>query len=198
MQVSQRVICLSGATGKQLYEVCATPGDRLGYSVAACGDWNDDGVPDFVAGAPRHVLAYGSISAGPGYALVCSGNNGAVLRRLEPESESVGFGYSIASLTGKTAAGPQPILVTAFGDIGEGALYSHSPDDRWPRRGCARGPLTDFGSLVCTIGDQDGDGVEDCAVSSSPWNPDASWDGSVTLISCKDGKELCVLRRPAD
>jgi hypothetical protein len=82
-QAPGSVVVLSGKTGKTLRTVTGDKHlDRLGYAVAACGDLNADGAPDFVAEA--HV-AWGETP----YFRAYSGKDGALLFQFDaPESKS--------------------------------------------------------------------------------------------------------------
>jgi hypothetical protein len=185
------LVCLSGATGKRLFGVNAKLGDRLGHSITACGDWNGDGIEDFVAGAPRIEVRNNSIEPGEGHAFVISGRDGEILSWLFSRSPTEGFGWSCATLPGVS----QRILISAYEDLGEEALYGCSAIERKPRRLHAPGPFSDFGYLVHPVGDQDGDGVEDYAVSSVYQDLDCDWNGMVTIFSGASDCQLCVLRR---
>ncbi len=195
---AERVVCLSGASGKQLFEVCGPAGDRLGFSISECGDWNGDGIADFVAGAPKLGLRGNTIAEDYGYTCVCSGRDGAILNRVEPVAKCAGLGNSIVAFPVGAGAGPRSFLVAAYGHSVDGAVFVCSPDKKEPRRLCAKDWLTDFGYLVRSIGDQDGDSNADFAVASTPPVADSMDDGSVGVYSSKDGKELYVLRRPKD
>jgi hypothetical protein len=64
-------------------------GDQLGMSVAAVGDVNGDGKCDFVAGALRSAVG------APGYAVVVSGADGAVLHRVNGAANDDFFGIAV-------------------------------------------------------------------------------------------------------
>ncbi|MBN2489686.1 MAG: FG-GAP repeat protein [Planctomycetes bacterium] len=68
-------------------------GDGLGYTVAAAGDVNRDGFPDFLVGA--HGADPGGLS-GAGQATVFSGKDGSVLHTLNGLAAGNEFGLSVA------------------------------------------------------------------------------------------------------
>lgn len=69
-----RVHCVSGAAGATAWTVDGTQSsEHFGYSVAALGDVNGDGVPDLVIGAPDHDQNIPD----DGRATVCSGVDGS-------------------------------------------------------------------------------------------------------------------------
>ena len=87
------VYVYSGKTRKLIYTI--RPGTAnyhvaFGFSMAALGDVNADGYPDFVVGAPANNK--------PGYAYLYSGKDGAVIRKLTPPDSPGGFGGSVVAL----------------------------------------------------------------------------------------------------
>jgi hypothetical protein len=73
------VAVFSGRTGRRLY-VATEPAYRrhaIGHQVLGCGDWDADGVPDFVASTLYGVM------------IAFSGVNGRVIRTWTPEQDGV-------------------------------------------------------------------------------------------------------------
>lgn len=68
--------------------------DFLGWSVSGAGDVNDDGVPDFVVGAP--FASPGGLSWA-GVAYIFSGVDGSEIHRVEGTSEFDRLGYSVSA-----------------------------------------------------------------------------------------------------
>ncbi len=83
--------------------------DRFGFSLAACGDVDGDGVPDWVAGAPSGSTPFPEA----GEARVHSGANGLELMNLQGEQLGSGFGTAVASGVDINADGVQDVLVGA-------------------------------------------------------------------------------------
>jgi len=80
-------------------------GNRFGFAVAASGDWNGDGIPDFAIGAPGPegivpLPCLDPCTPDPswGRVFVFSGASGALIRKISPPGEAELFGYSLASL----------------------------------------------------------------------------------------------------
>ena len=154
----------SGASGALLYVVRGlAPGDRLGTSVAAVGDLDADGVPDFVAGADQ------SGNDEPGYVLVCSGDTGGILRAFTGALPEDRFGASVAGVGDFNGDGWSDIGVgasqqtqpgagyaTIFSGLGGGVLR------RWS--GAAIGEA--FGFAVDGAGDVDANGFSDVIVGA--------------------------------
>jgi hypothetical protein len=137
------------------------PGDRLGHSVCALGDVNQDGVPDYAAGANWGTGLAGVFSAG--YVRVYSGIDGSTLGTLYGSTAGEELGYSLANAGDLDGDGADELIAGSFS---AGArVYS-------PRTGLELFHITGpagqrFGWSVCGIGDFDGDGQSDLAVGAT-------------------------------
>jgi len=79
----------SGKTGQLLYQLNGTADrDEFGRSLAV-GDFNGDGVPDIIVGAPS--------TAAVGYVRVFDGTNGQVLFQVTGDVAADLFGYAVAA-----------------------------------------------------------------------------------------------------
>jgi len=79
----------------------------FGFSVAAAGNVNGDGKPDFVVGQLN--------SAGVGSATVYSGATGCVIHTLSDNTVNTGFGFTVATLGDINGDGRSEIVVGAPG-----------------------------------------------------------------------------------
>jgi len=90
-----RVAVYSGSSGLLIRDWFGqSANDSLGFSVAAVGDQDGDGVPDILAGAP-FTDPGGVNDAGSAYLL--SGGNGTILHQWTGVQTSDEFGFSVAS-----------------------------------------------------------------------------------------------------
>lgn len=155
--------------------------DQFGYAVAAAGDWDSDGVPDLVVGAP------GAGGQRRGQVFVISGHDGST-DFLEGSSHAIGDhrwmnkGFSVAGIMGDTDNdGYQPEILVGSHDSahiieeGEEGLELFNVDS--PEGG---GGL--FGWAVAAGGDLDGDRKEDFAVGA----PDSGGAGRAHAYSGLD------------
>jgi hypothetical protein len=105
-----RVYAISSATGEPIFTVVSPQTEKLpsfGAAVAAGKDVNNDGIPDFVVGAPlQNGLA--------GAASVFSGSNGRLIKRLTAAPEAFAkFGASVAMTNDLSGDGRPDIIVGA-------------------------------------------------------------------------------------
>ncbi len=167
-------------------------GDQLGMSVAAVGDVNGDGKCDFVAGALRSAVG------APGYAVVISGADGAVLRRVNGAADDDFFGIAVG--------GGGDLNGDGIGDFVVGAINWRSrADDGVPGYirvySGATGELllhvaapTEselFGQSIALIPDVDADGHCDIAVAAPALDLNVdSRLGELIVLSGATGERL--------
>jgi len=105
------VLVINGSTGAFVRQLPGAPGERLGASVADAGDWNGDGTPDVLAGAPG--------ATGGGAAYLFSGLDGALLATFAPEAIDEELGSSVTGAFDVDGDGRSE--VAAGGRLGDGA-----------------------------------------------------------------------------
>jgi hypothetical protein len=174
----------SGATGQALYSIFGEGGrhDLMGLGMAILGDLNGDGFADFGAGAPGDSYAWDY----QGYAVVASGKDGSVLYTYRPDAKvSVDWnlGFSLAGIGDLNRDGFDDFLIGApgAGFYGNGMVFLYSGRDGgliYEYEDLESDPsAARFGSVERPIGDVDGDGHQDLAVT-------ALWENSPTVLAC--------------
>ena len=157
-------------------------GDNFGFSVSAAGDFNNDGIDDFIVGAPAMAAA----SPGrPGNAYIIYGAGGGVstdladATRLTGEFSGNAFGWSVTD-AGNFLGGDDCVAVGAplndtHGGLDAGAVYVYegggSPDnivDHEIGIGGTASP-SQYGFAVRGVGDWGGDSHTDLAIGG-PYN----------------------------
>ena len=184
----------------------AAAGDAFGFAVAATADLNADGVPDFLVGAPEADL--GGQASGAAYVL--SGSDGAILRTLAGHAPGDRFGYAVADAGDVDADGIHDLVIGAaqsdedepsgWGGYGPGYAQVFSGADgallhTWQGDYGLDTDFDSFGRVVLGIGDVNGDGHDDVAVSERDTEIELLHDsdpvgGRVWVFSGLDGSVL--------
>ncbi len=166
-----------------------TAGDRLGTAVAACGDVDDDGAPDWIVGAPK-ANANGPNS---GSAFVWSGRTGALLHRFDGASSGVEFGAAVAGAGDVNGDGHADLIVGAprrsVGLLSNGeALVLSGADGSVLHTITGHMQFGFTGSAVAGAGDVDGDLHDDFLVATPYDDAGGGTDaGTVMLYSGATG-----------
>lgn len=192
--VAACAFCASAAVAQApVFEFAGTTaGANLGFSVAAAGDVNADGVPDLITGA------YRASTNGPmaGEVTVRSGVDGTALYRFHGRHAGDELGRSVSGAGDVNGDGYADILMGAANDDSNGpnsgAAYVHSGRDGsllHAFHGSEGGES--FGISVSGGGDANGDGYDDvlcgARLADGPRGIDS---GSVSLFSGRDGRLL--------
>jgi len=169
-----RVQLYSSLDGSTLHTWSGTPTSRLGWALAAVGDWDGDGTPDLAMGAPHHATLRGRVQ-------VVSGATGAVLFTRDGSNFGDEMGSSLARIGDVDGDGKPDLAVGAAFELAPGnqslgavrVLRSGTGSELMLRRGVD--PSGGFGSSVSAIGDVDRDGRGDILVSEPGNGPGAAY-----------------------
>ena len=164
--------------------------DKFGYNVTTCGDVDGDGRSDFIYSAPFLDID-GRLNNG--IVRVHSGATGAVLQEYHGPEDGDEFGYSVDGIGDVDGDGHADYVITrlvlATRYAGEARVYSGATGSlvRVVHGGSA---YDYFGISAAGVGDVDGDGYDDFAVSAPGKDDNGSSSGEVRVFSGHSGVEL--------
>ena len=192
-----RIVIVDGSSGALLRIIRGrAAGDQFGFALAACGDVNADGMPDFAVASPLADTPSGIDS---GRVEVFAGGTWKRLRTLDGEHARDHMGHALASAD---------VDGDLLRDIICGAPYADAPA---VNSGCtlifssATGTLLKrikgaakndrLGWAVAAAGDVDGDGRSDVIIGA-PWNDGGGTNGgSVTVVGLSASQWVTRLTR---
>ena len=154
----------SGASGQLIHTFNGTNlGDRLGISVAACGDINLDGVPDILVGAS------GLAGSGPGYAKIFSGASGQAIRTIGTVLAPESFAVAVAGTADLDGDGRRDYMIGGGSDLGLAvAATVYSAASGLAIRSVPAGQAGDeYGRTLADAGDMNDDGFGDLILGAA-------------------------------
>jgi len=194
-----RVLLLSGRDGSVLRTYTPTEeGTTFGWYVDRLDDLDGDGRADLAVGAPSAAQADGRRG---GAAWVLSSASGKELRYWTGTDPRGGFGGVLAAVADLDGDGKRDLAIAApFTEEGEarshpGEVFVYSTGTgKELRHWSGRQPGEQFGRMIVSAGDLDGDGVDDVAIGA-PWHQRDGGDkvGRVEFRSAKTGEVLSEL-----
>ena len=184
-----QITVFSGVDGSVLRELAGTQiGDRFGAEARGIGDWNDDGVPDLLVGAPQFD---GPNGIDAGRVRLLSGSDLEVIRTFDGERAGDRLGRAAAGAAGEAGH----FLVLGAGKAGEdhrGRAYLYRGSEATPLAvidaGEGGGSLGEM--FVSVAGDIDADGVPDFSISDWRDTTRGKNAGSLVVHSGADGSRL--------
>ncbi len=203
---SGSVALFSGATRALLCRALDPDGasnDQLGWSVAAVGDLNHDGTPDFAAGARQDSTPQGTYA---GSVVVFSGAGcGRLFKATDPGGASSDYlGSAVAGLGDVNGDGTPDLAAGAIYDDeasvsnrGSVVLFSGANGSVIRKLTDPLGAASDeLGSAVAAAGDLNRDGTPDVAAGTEGYNGTGVDRGAVIVFSGADGSVLLRLTDP--
>ncbi len=184
-----RVLVLSGKDNTILVQVTGNGGDLLGAAVAGVGDVNNDGVPDFIAGATTDHTLTRQCPIGPlqGYARAYSGKDGSTIYTVGARAFLSGyarFGRRVSRLGDLDGDKVDDFAVAAYSTTGFAYVRLVSGKTGGSLDELYGGQLYDqFGTGLAAAGDFDRDGVPDIVTGAPGFNSGGSQAGRVQVWS---------------
>lgn len=170
-------------------------GDNFGFSLSAAGDFDNDGIDDFIVGAPA---SNSGLPGRPGFAYIILGKAGGVSTdladavKLTGQFSADGFGWSVAD-AGNFLGGNDCVAVGAPGNDSQagleaGAVYVYEggniPDSAVDHILTVGGikPGSQYGFAVRGVGDWGGTTYTDLAIGAPFNNEGGTAKGRVEIV----------------
>jgi len=160
----------SGADGSLLFEKPAPSGLFGDTSFDGVGDLNQDGFDDFAIGYPNAIVSAGV--AGLGKVRIFSGATGEIMLLVEGESSGGTIGNSVSPADDYDADGYPDFFLGSVGDFVLGIPSKAKIHSGLTGKPIAQfftwddaAPSTLYGDRIQNLGDTDGDGYSEFAVS---------------------------------
>ncbi|MDC0325516.1 VCBS repeat-containing protein [bacterium] len=176
----------SGLDGSIIYQITGNTSNthfssKFGGTVSGAGDFDGDGIPDFVVGAPNEDPK----GDNEGHVRVFSGSDGKVLLEVIGERNSK-FGMDVAGLGDINLDGFADVIIGSDGGIAE--VYSGGNGQLLLQ---FQGRTTHhFGRAVAAANDVNADGVPDIIIGSPNY---AQSPGRAQVFSGLDGSEIITV-----
>jgi hypothetical protein len=201
-----RLVIISGEDASLIREIPSEHLETFGYSVASLGDINADGRPDYGVGSPVFFTPEGQRSEAGRTWVLRSNALGGYDRTVTTGTQPVGgfFGRAVAWL-----GGPDQVLANALAKFYGGRLLGLSvTDDTLRYVGSEDAANNDAvserrGYALFTLGDLDGDGTREVAMSATgqdPANRIFPWPyaGRVYIHNGRTGELIRAIEGPSN
>ncbi|MGE3175553.1 MAG: protein kinase [Planctomycetota bacterium] len=188
-ELSGKVHVHSGRDRAELYTL---RDEAVGFGVALAnlGDVDGDGCADFAVGTSPELRN----STAQGAAAVFSGRSGARLYTLHGDRAGAWFGAALVATDDLDRDGCRDLLVGGNHGDAPGLVRAHSGRDGRLLYVLEPEPdAYDFGRVLASIDDVDGDGIGDLAVAAPEAQMQRPRPGRVHLFSGRSGRRLTVL-----
>ena len=212
-----RVYIMSGVDGSPLLTIESPNPEQnglFGSTVKGVQDINNDGIPDFLVGAPEE----NKDAEYPGRAYLFSGEDGALLHafkspnpRENASTSAEGFGFSLTDINDVNNDGFADIVIGAWREDNPNAVGTARDGQVYIFNGLSgnlihtiSSPNTQangsFGYAVETTADMTGDGSQDLLVGAKdediPDEADTREQGRVYLVNGSDGEVVRTFDSP--
>jgi FG-GAP repeat len=189
-----RVVVYSGLDASELFTLDSpAEGLRFGEVIAAAGDVDMDGTPDFIVGAPRPNNI--------GEAFVFSGADGSMLLHLLGYYMDGLFGIAVAGAGDVDGDGHADVLVGSPQDKSDGFTFGKARvfsgiDGSLIYTLKGNASSDEFGFRVAAAGDVDADGAADFLIGAPSGSFQGADDGALHVISGASGLTLFEIHGP--
>jgi hypothetical protein len=180
---SGHVDTYSGRDGSLLWSTPGAMYDGFGWQVARAPDLDGDGFADLWVGAPSNPAG--------GHVYLVSGHSGSIVQTIDGPGNAAQFGWYLTALGSEVVIGAPTEIVDGES---RGAVHVVSADGT--ERLMIPGEIIDhqFGEMLASLDDLDGDGTGELAVAAVGGGDTASQIPSeVSILSGATGERLHLL-----